>query len=374
MRPRVVYWNNLPTPYMVERFNAVADRGQLDFEAWFSARTAPDRSWRVDEGSWRFRHRYLHGVGRDQWRIEMPTGLLGRRRPDLLVSLYASPSLVLGRFLARAGGTKVAFWTEVTFDAWEPRRAWKEALKRRLFSSVDGVITVGEDGRHFAESYGAARDRIWFAPHAIDVDRIAAAAAAARDSREDARKRIGASGCTFIYVGRLWEYGKGLNYLLDAFGEISRDDAVRVTLILVGDGPDEGRLRGRVDALGLQNVIFTGFQQADALPELYVAADVFVFPTLGDPYGLVLDEAMACSLPLISSSAAGELDLRLEDGRNGLVVPPADAPALAVAMSVLARDPARRAQMGAESRRMVEGRTPERWAQDFERAVRGILA
>ncbi len=53
--PRVVYWNNIPSPYMVERFNAVADRGAFEFEAWFNDRIESDRSWNVDESSWRFR-------------------------------------------------------------------------------------------------------------------------------------------------------------------------------------------------------------------------------------------------------------------------------------------------------------------------------
>ena len=56
---RIVYWNNIPAPYMVERFNAVAKRRNLEFEAWFSARTEDDRSWSVNEESWNFRWRYL---------------------------------------------------------------------------------------------------------------------------------------------------------------------------------------------------------------------------------------------------------------------------------------------------------------------------
>ena len=73
---------------------------------------------------------------------------------------------------------------------------------------------------------------------------------------------------------------------------------------------------------GIRNVIFAGFFQKAELPRLYAAADVFVFPTLGDPYGLVVDEAMACSLPIISTSAAGEIRDRVESGVNGFVVPP----------------------------------------------------
>ena len=61
-RPYVVYWNNIPAPYMVERFNALHDRRAVDLEVWFSERTVADRSWRIDESEWRFRYRYLPRV------------------------------------------------------------------------------------------------------------------------------------------------------------------------------------------------------------------------------------------------------------------------------------------------------------------------
>ncbi len=86
--------------------------------------------------------------------------------------------------------------------------------------------------------------------------------------------------------------------------------------------PEDGTLRQACAARGIRNVSFVGFIQKRELPRYYALADVFVFPTLGDPYGLVVDEAMACGLPVISTSAAGEIHDRVEDGVNGYIVPP----------------------------------------------------
>jgi glycosyltransferase involved in cell wall biosynthesis len=76
-------------------------------------------------------------------------------------------------------------------------------------------------------------------------------------------------------------------------------------------GPDEPLLCERCREEGLTNVAFAGFHQSDTLPSLLAAADAFVFPTLGDPFGMAVPEAMACGLPVISTSAAGEIRGRI---------------------------------------------------------------
>ncbi|GMV68719.1 MAG: hypothetical protein AMXMBFR76_11580 [Pseudomonadota bacterium] len=372
MRPFVVYWNNIPSPYMVERFNALANRDTFEFEAWFNDRIEADRSWEVDEASWRFRHRYLPATRLFGSTQHWPLPVLGRR-PDVLVSLYAEPAFLAGWALAKLRGIKTGFWVEVTFDRWVKRTPIKEAIKRWLFPKVDAIVTVGEDGKGFAERYRADAKRIFFAPHVIDVFHYQSGAEAARPERDALRRELGLAGTTFIYVGRLW-WGKGINYLLEAFEAVQRQSAAPVSLLLVGDGPEQAKLKQTCAERGIHNVVFAGFRQKPDLPRYYALADVFVFPTLGDPYGLVVDEAMACGLPVISTAAAGEIRDRVEEGVNGYIVPPEDSAALAGAMCTLAEDAALRERMGAVSAQKIQGHTPEKWAEDFERIVHALLA
>jgi len=116
MKPYVVYWNNIPAPYMVKRFNAVADRGNLDFEAWFNDRLESDRSWDVNEADWRFPHRYMPSVKIAGCRFRFPLPLLSRKPPDVLVSLYAEPCFLGGWVIARLRGARTMFRTVVTYD------------------------------------------------------------------------------------------------------------------------------------------------------------------------------------------------------------------------------------------------------------------
>ena len=371
VRPFVVYWNNIPSPYMVERFNALADRGMFEFEAWFNDRIESDRSWDVDETSWRFRYRYLPTTRLLGRTLHWPLPLLGRR-PGVLVSLYAEPVFIAGWSLAKLRGVKTGFRVLKTYDRWVSRHAAKNTVKRFLFRHVDAIETPGEEGKQFAIDCGALAERIFFATHTVDIDHYQTGRTNLLPQRDMLREALNLKGTTFIYVGRLW-WGKGVNYLLEAFETVQRQSAEPVSLLLLGDGPDEAKLKQACMERGIPNVVFAGFRQKPDLPLYYALADVFVFPTLGDPYGLVVDEAMACSLPIISTSAAGEIRDRIEEGVNGYIVPPEDSAALAERMLHLAQDAELRTRMGQVSADKIQGHTPEKWAEDFERIVEQLL-
>ena len=368
--PRVVYWNSIPSPYVVGRFNALVRRGNLNFEAWFNEEREPDRSWIVNEEEWHFRGRYLPRGRAVGGRLQLPLAQLRDARPDLLVSLYASASFALGSFAASAMGVRVAYRVLPTFNTWTKRSPWKELLKRFLFRAVDGVKVPGPDGARMARRYGVPRDRIHQVRQSVDVEHYRRALDVTPASRADQRQRLGLQGCVFLYVGRLWS-GKGLDYLFDAYRRVrrERDD---ISLLLVGDGIDEAQYRAL--AHNLPNVAFAGFIQPRDLPSYYALADVLVLPTLGDPHGLVVEEAMAAGLPVICTEAAGDIRQRLPEGRAGFVVPPADATRLADRMILLAADAAMRTRLGAEGQERASGYAHDQWAADFEAFVERILS
>jgi glycosyltransferase involved in cell wall biosynthesis len=183
---------------------------------------------------------------------------------------------------------------------------------------------------------------------------------------------LGLKGTTFLYVGRL-NAGKGLTDLFSAFGRLQAQSQSETSLLIVGDGPEEGPLRNQASVDQLQNVVFTGFQQKSTLPKFYAASDVFTFPTLGDPYGLVVDEAMACGLPVIATTSAGEIRDRIEDGLNGFLIPARDSTVLSERMRVFVQNPEAISRMGRESFARISHRTLEQWAVDFEGVVERIL-
>src|ERR1700726_1834910 len=256
-QPSVAYWTNIPTPYVQDRFNALAQRGNLDFEAWFMAKRESNRSWEISESEWDFKYKYLRGVGSMDSRFSIPADLI-TRPPDVLVSIYAQAAFVAGRLITQMRGVRHAFYVEKTFDNWVRRRPWKERLKRHLFTRADGFLVAGPDARAYAVSYGARGSRIFEVANSTDIGFYAAASRLSDEQSNALRERLGIRGVAFLYVGRLW-WGKGLTYLLDAYANARRRLSVPSTLVLVGDGSDEQALRDYCAQKAIVDVVFLGF-------------------------------------------------------------------------------------------------------------------
>lgn len=358
-----MYWNNIPSPYFVERMNTIHRRGNVDIEAWFTRPVVSHRSWSINEGEWEFPYQYT-GARRFVSALRA-VGRVSRARPDVLVSLYESFAFASGVIAARASGVRVALHVMKVFDSWRAPSRVREAGKRAIFPRVDAIQVPGCDAAEYARQYGARDSQLVTIAEPVDVEHFRRRAIDVAGERA----ALGLRGCVFIYVGRLWSK-KGLDTLLDAYERLSRE-GTEASLLIVGDGPDEPRYRRRGAAL--PNVVFTGFVQRDELPRWYQIADVFVFPTLGDPHGHVVQEAMASSLPVISSSAAGEITDRVLDGVTGFVVPPGNLEALHRRMRELADDPGRRLTMGRRGCDRIRPRTIDWWGGQFEQMVERLL-
>lgn len=365
----VVYWNNMPSPYLVGRLNALAARGNLRVEAWFNVEREEDRSWDVDPEEWLFDARYIPATVILGRRFHVPIVELKETRPHVIISLYESPSFLLGILASTILARRSAIRVLPTFDTWVRRTRLKEAMKHVLFRAIDAAKVPGPAGAAVAIRYGLSQSRIYPVTQSIDVEHYKRARSVSSEHRLGERRKRGLGGCVFIYAGRLWK-GKGLDTLFSAYS-LLRHKHDNVSLLIVGDGIDEQEYRTRTQ--GLNGVHFEGFVQPSRLPSLYALADVFVFPTLGDPHGLVIEEAMAAGLPVISSESAGDIRMRIPNEKVGIVVPPGDSVALADAMQRLSAQPQLRRQMAVEGGRMVEFLSHERYAIDFEYFVERTL-
>lgn len=228
---------------------------------------------------------------------------------------------------------------------------WKRAIKRLcyplLFRLPSLFLPGGSRQASYLRHYGVTADRITLACMTVDVEAIRRHATARQSARSDIRHAFGLAdgACVFLYVGRL-EPVKGLQDLLAAFRLLASHDSA---LLIVGDGSELPVLQQA--AATDSRLRCTGRLSGPQLLDAYVAADVFVLPSRFEPWGLVVNEAMAAGLPVIASERVGCVDDLVAAGATGLVVP-AEAPeALALAMQqMLDADTRQRMSDGGKAR------------------------
>jgi len=156
---------------------------------------------------------------------------------------------------------------------------------------------------------------------------------------------------TLLFVGRLAGV-KGVPVLFEALQTVVQDHP-DLQLRLIGDGPERAKLEATAKDMGLaENLEFCGYQSQAAVAEALATTDVFVLPSFAEGVPVVLMEAMASEVPVVTSRVAGVPEL-VVDGQSGLLLPPGAPDALAAALSRLLADPDLRSQMGKMGRAKV---------------------
>jgi len=227
------------------------------------------------------------------------------------------------------------------------------------------VATYGTHVSRHVERH-RTQGRVVVAPQAVDVAHYGAPVP--ETDRQEWRGRADAreDDLLVLFVGRL-EREKGVAVLLKAW---SRAGIANARLAIAGDGP----LAGAVTRAGA-GVRGLGHVSAAELPALYAAADVLVVPSIRtnsflEPWGLVVNEAMLQSTPVVASDAVGATAGGLvRDGTTGLTFPAGDAPALSARLEALAAAPELRQSLGGAARQAALALTPEAWAEGVARAL-----
>jgi glycosyltransferase involved in cell wall biosynthesis len=222
-------------------------------------------------------------------------------------------------------------------------RRWSRRLFLRwVYRHVDHALYVGQNNRAYFKVHGFSDDQLNWVPHAVDNARFADASGAEQKARQW-RSEIGIPGdaSTVLFAGKLGAK-KAPDVLVDAFLGLEDNQS---HLVMVGSGPMEGELKSRSG--GHPRVHFLGFQNQSRMPVVYRLGDVFVLPSRGpgETWGLAVNEAMACSRPVVVTSKVGCAP-DLVDKSNGRVVAPENVGALARALKELMSDPKRLRAMG----------------------------
>jgi glycosyltransferase involved in cell wall biosynthesis len=368
-----------PVQYQVPLFRALAR--EVDLEVFFCHRQDPAGQAEAGFGvefDWDVPvlHGYRHGWLTNVARVPDVSRFSGCDTPEIgrrLASGGFDACLVNGWYLKSYLQAMRACWKRgvpvfVRGDSQlrTPRSRAKSAVKylpyRWLLNRIEVHLYVGAANRAYLESYGVPSSKLFFAPHFADNDFFSDGAERARRSglRDELRRHWGfASQATvFALVGKLIEKKRPHDFV-DALARLRSNGNRQAAGLIVGSGAMQSEIEAHA-ARQRVPVAFAGFRNQTELPSCYAAADALVLPSDGrETWGLVVNEALACGVPVVVSDAAGcAADFA---GATPAVTsfPVGDVEALARAMAqmheALAAD--RRGVMDA-ARAVVRGYTP----------------
>lgn len=309
---------------------------------------------------------YHHREANASISIPLQPGLyqaIASTKPDVIIGegfFQWTTVALLYRLMHRV---PLVLFYERTFHT-ERRAQWYRTLYRRIVGRfVDACCVNGQESLVYTQSLGIPSDRITTGFAVADTESLSAQVASVPTATQtELRAKWQATGLVYLYVGQFIPR-KGLRQLLEAWARFERVAPGAGTLVLVGSGPEEEGLRSTVHELELQAVRFLGWVDYDRLSHYYAAADVFVMPTLEDNWSMVVPEAMACGLPVLTSHYNGCWPELVHTDVNGWVFDSLDADDVERCLTMCVVQQSKLPQMGQASKKIVSHHTPWHSAQ-----------
>jgi glycosyltransferase involved in cell wall biosynthesis len=373
MKQRLVIITEIIAPYRIPVFNALAQHPEIDLRVIFLAKTDPStRQWRVYLEEINFSYEIL-----PSWRTKLKkynlllnqkvVAALRKANPDVIVcGGYNYLASWQALRWAKHNGVPFLLWCESTANDHRGGHRVVESIKKKFFDKCDGGIVPGIAAGAYACQMGVSSEYIFVAPNAVDNDLFASHARKARQDTPNVRADLNLPAHYFLFAGRLVR-SKGIFELCEAYASLDQKIRSQFGLVFAGEGPLRAELESIAKSIRPGTVRFAGFVQRNQLASYYGLADCLVFPTHSDPWGLVVNEGMACGLPVICGRSAGcAADLVKANGR---MIDSRNVHQLAHAMKEIATDAELRGQMSRESLKIIRNFSPQICASGIAQAA-----
>ena len=266
--------------------------------------------------------------------------VLRHEKIDLLCT-HGYKSTVMGWWAGRRVGIPVVAFSR-GYTAENPKVAFYEWLDRRFLKRVNGIIFVSEGQRKRLESFGIRGRRSWVVRNAVAAD--SSRNPLSGDLRKEVFERLGIpSGVEMVVSAGRLSPEKGHQFLVEAIGML-QGSSNKTHFVFCGEGPCQKELETRSKELGISEIChFVGFRRD--LKEIFQAMDLMVLPSLTEGLPNVILEVFACGKPVVATEVGGVPEI-VEDGVNGILVPPGRSKLLAEAIKNFLATPEKRRMMG----------------------------
>ena len=355
---KILYMVNVPSPYMVNYFNELGKYCELTVLFEKATSTERDDSWKEYIFK-NFNGIVLKGYSTDVDAAFCPQVIkyLKKNTYDyIFISNMATPTGILAIEYLRL--KKIDYFLESEGGFAKDGQGLKEKFKKHVMSGAKLYFSTTPIGDEYFLTYGATKDKLVKYPFTSIYEKDILEKVPTIEEKHFLRDGLNIKEAKVIISVGQFIPRKGFDILLKA----SKNLPENVGVYIIGGNPTEEYIQMK-QRLQLENVHFVGFKRMDELSKYYRCADLFVFPTREDVWGLVINEAMAYGLPIITTDRCiAGLEL-IKNDENGYIVPVGNEKILYEKMNQLLSDDMLRKSMGQKSLEKIHEYTFETMAK-----------
>lgn len=365
-RPRIFVHTTFPAPYRVSVFDGLKSCFDV-FVAYEDARDVAHP--RNDE--WYSRHLGPNAViASSRGGASVYRSAVRRIQSFDAVLLYEYSTTPALRLMLRCLMKRVPYLINVD-GGFVNRNPVKTVVKRFFIRRASACLAGSDSADTYLRKYGARPAQIFRHKFTNLEEQDVRKAIPSPLEKETIRRRLGlpVEATIFLAIGQ-FIHRKGFDILLQAWRHLDP----RATLVIMGGGPEENLYQAIIEEHHLKNVLIRGFGPKKTVFDHYLASDCFVLPTREDVWGLVINEAMACGLPVVTTTrCVAGLEL-IVPRVNGIIVDVEDREALAKAMDELATNRSLRSAMAVANLSKIADYTIDSVVQSHGEALHYVLA
>lgn len=355
------YW---AADYKILLFNSIYTLHN-DFKVLYVAETEAIRNWKVKKDDLQFPYEIMfkgeidnltqHSVVVRTWRM------LNIMKPDVVILWgYSHVACWAGFFWAKINGKKTIIWSSSNEDD-KQRSFLKEKLKSYLVKKCNAANVYGQRSKDYLVKLGMQKDRIFIKGNTTNNAFYYNQTTKLKSDREVLCMKYNVPTHNFLYIGR-FSPEKNILCLLKAYRRLKIEKG-EWGLILIGNGPQKNKIEDYINKYAVEDVHMTGFKQKEDIPQYLAISDILVLPSTCEPWGLVVNEAMASGLPVLVSKKCGCYPDLIKEGINGFSFDPFDETKLFDCMKSIIANKEHLTKMGQASLDIIKNYTHENAAK-----------
>ena len=356
-RLKVAVIHNTIAPYRHPLFEGLSK--STDLIVYYCSVKHSSCEWDLWPRKYNYKYKVLPGISikilTEELRFNpsMLKEILKSRPNIIIIGGYTSPTAWFTFAIAKLLKIHVIYWTEGIKEPQSVLGILTRPLRILFVKETDAIVVPGRLSRSYVISFGIDAEKIFIAPNAIDNDLFIELSRKYQSSKENLKSQIGLNGKVVILCVAQLIRRKGIEYLLHAYGKLEQEYN-DIALVLIGSGPLELYIKDLATSLHLKffKIIHSGLSLKELI-RFYSIADIFVLPTLEDVWGFVVNEAMACGLPVVSTQASQAAIELIHSGENGYIIKAASSDQLYDVLKSLIQNSTLRKEMGEKSRRIA---------------------